>query len=68
MTEAQRRALVAAAARERGNVCPTPGIPGAAQTVLLRSLQSRGWITRSVVPTITDAGRAALIGDRLAPR
>jgi hypothetical protein len=61
MTPAQRRALETAATRERGTICPIPGVKAAAETVLIRSMVRSGWCTDSEVrPTITDAGRRAL--------
>jgi hypothetical protein len=63
MTPAQRRVLETAALREYGNVCPTPGLHNAAQTLVLRSLRRKGLIAGETVPKITDAGRLAIRED-----
>lgn len=65
LTPAGRRALERAAKRERGNICPS-GLPGNADTMLLKGLDARGFITWDGgvpfkgAPRINDAGRAAL--------
>ncbi len=76
LTEAQRRVLEVAAARESGNVYPTGGLRGGAQSVVLDTLEAKGLIGRdpNALPRpeghtgfwypgnliITPAGRAAL--------
>lgn len=60
LSPAQRRALVRAAEREHGHLCPM-SVHAAAQTVLLRSLDRLGLIDwNDGAPTINDAGRAAI--------
>lgn len=60
LTAAQMRVLKTAASRETGFVCPTHGVYAAAQDALLKALRSKGYITESHSPVITEAGRAAL--------
>jgi hypothetical protein len=56
-----RRILRRAAGRPYGHVCPTIGIYGTAQSVLLAALDRRGFICRNRPdPVISDAGRAAI--------
>ncbi len=62
MTKAQRKVLIRAAMRERGNICPIVNVRvyANAETVLIASLLKKGWITDDRIPYITEAGRAAL--------
>jgi hypothetical protein len=70
LTKAQRKALCRAAKRERGNICPIPGVHANAETMLLDALDRRGFIAwdgpspatphMRGAPRINDAGRAAL--------
>lgn len=60
MTPTMYRVLVRAMAREGGYVCPTPRLKGAAQDVVIRALQTRGWVTMEPAPVITAAGREAV--------
>ena len=62
ITSAQRRALMQAALRERGNVCPIKGCWAAAETALLDALRQKGYIDDSIAPRITNAGRLAIAG------
>lgn len=67
LTRAQLEVLRRAAGRPDGHVCPTPGLAGAAQTRCLKKLYERGLITKtdpvdgSLAPTITRAGRVAIV-------
>jgi hypothetical protein len=65
LTITQQRILRTAAKRPQGNVCPTHGIYGRAQTVCLQKLFDLGFITPkdgggNLAPTITELGREAL--------
>lgn len=61
ISDAQRTVLERAASRAEGNVCPTPGLRGAAQTKVLAALERRELIVkRGGGSQITDAGRKAV--------
>lgn len=61
-TETQRKALARAADRPNGSIIPTPGLRGAAETAVLRSLERHGWAEPKWCGLyITDAGRDALL-------
>lgn len=66
LTNAGRKALLRAANREGGNLCPVVGVHAAAETRLLEALDRCGFIAWDGgapfkgAPRITDAGRAAL--------
>ncbi len=64
MTATQRRLLRDAAAREDGNVCPTYGLRGAAQSAAIASLARLGFVRRVTKPYIlthiTEEGRIAI--------
>lgn len=58
-TKAMVRALTAATLRERGNICPIRGTYAAAETVLIKAMDERGYIAwDGPAPRISDAGRA----------
>lgn len=74
LTPAMKRALRRAAARERGNICPTASHANA-QTMLIKALDRRGYIVWDRpegleingklikpwgAPRISEAGRAAI--------
>ena len=61
LTPVQRRTLERAASRQRGNVCPMPGIHAAAQMAVIEALLRKGYITDNRIPFITEQGRAALV-------
>lgn len=68
LTNAEREVLRRAASRPHGHVCPTPGLRGAVQEVVLRSLERKGLIVPRdnegcLAPTITQAGRLAVVPD-----
>lgn len=71
LSEPMLKALRKAAARERGNYCPVPGVHANAEHMLLLALDRRGFITwdnpepkfgfnGSSAPRINAAGRSAL--------
>ena len=77
MTKAMRRALEKAANRERGNICPIPGVWANAEQMLIEAMDRRGYIAwddpeghtlnggsyiHHGAPRISEAGRRALGG------
>ena len=60
MTPTQYEVLTRAANRERGNICPTPGLHHGPQKMVLASLERKGWIDMNGgFPIITLSGRDA---------
>lgn len=63
ITPAMRRALSKAATRERGNICPVRGVHAAAEDMLIKAMERRGFITwDGLIPRISDTARTALAG------
>ena len=61
LSEAMAFVLKIAARRPRGNVCPTLGLRGRQQDLVLLGLSRRGFIDMNFgSPLITEAGRAAI--------
>ena len=73
MTPAMKRALRKAISRERGNICPIPGVHANAETMLIAAMDRRGFIawdkpdgykvgdhTFYGAPRISDQGRRAI--------
>lgn len=66
LTPTQLRVLQRAAGREAGNICPTHGLRGASQELVLRALERRGLIKYPVdfngeiirgIPRISGCGK-----------
>ncbi len=58
LSDTALRVLRIAANREPGNICPTGGLPGNSENILLESLERKGLITGAHgSPFITEAGR-----------
>lgn len=62
VTAAGMRVLRGAAARDGGYACPTSGLRGNAQTVVLERLQAGGLLTREPAPRLTEEGRRVAAG------
>jgi hypothetical protein len=63
-SKAALKALRYALYRPRGNICPIPGVCGAAQTALIKCLVHSGWATNAGAPRITVEGcRVASLPD-----
>lgn len=64
ISETGLSALQTAAKRERGNVCPIPGVShrGGVERLVLQALERRGLIYYPLlgIPCITNAGRAVV--------
>ncbi len=66
MTSAQRKALRNAAARPRGNICPTADVHAGASQRLCDALVRQGYAYMDgPSPRITDAGRAAILNSEV---
>lgn len=60
LTAAQRRALGVAASRPDGRYFPLLDYEGPGRAAVFRSLVAHGYLTDTIGPQITPAGRAAL--------